>query len=56
VPKLTAAENVALPMEFAGRAEQERKLRARKLLDVGFLAVITQSSGVDVSPAESGCA
>jgi putative ABC transport system ATP-binding protein len=33
VPNLTAAENVMLPMEFAGRGKQERKLRARELLD-----------------------
>jgi putative ABC transport system ATP-binding protein len=33
VPNLTAAENVMLPMEFAGRSKQERKLRARELLD-----------------------
>jgi putative ABC transport system ATP-binding protein len=34
VPNLTAAENVMLPMEFAGRSKQERRLRARELLDV----------------------
>jgi putative ABC transport system ATP-binding protein len=33
VPNLTAAENVMLPMEFAGVAKGERKQRAQKLLD-----------------------
>jgi len=33
VPNLTAAENVMLPMEFAGVSKNERKERAQKLLD-----------------------
>jgi putative ABC transport system ATP-binding protein len=33
VPNLTAAENVMLPMEFAGVSKSERKERAQKLLD-----------------------
>jgi len=33
IPNLTAAENVMLPMEFAGRSKQERRQRARELLD-----------------------
>jgi putative ABC transport system ATP-binding protein len=33
VPNLTAAENVMLPMEFAGRPRQERRQRACHLLD-----------------------
>lgn len=33
VPNLTAAENVVLPMEFAGTGKAERKRRARQLLD-----------------------
>jgi putative ABC transport system ATP-binding protein len=33
IPNLTAAENVMLPMEFAGRGKQERRQRARQLLD-----------------------
>ena len=43
VPNLTAAENVMLPMEFAGRSKQERKLRARELLDVVELTGNKQS-------------
>jgi putative ABC transport system ATP-binding protein len=43
VPILTAAENVMLPMEFAGRSKQERKLRARELLDVVELTGNKQS-------------
>jgi putative ABC transport system ATP-binding protein len=39
VPNLTAAENVMLPMEFAGRPKAERKARARQLLEqVGLSA------------------
>jgi putative ABC transport system ATP-binding protein len=33
VPNLTAAENVMLPMEFAGISKNERRQRAKKLLD-----------------------
>jgi putative ABC transport system ATP-binding protein len=33
VPNLSAAENVMLPMEFAGAGKVERKRRARQLLD-----------------------
>jgi putative ABC transport system ATP-binding protein len=33
IPNLTAAENVMLPMEFIGRSKQERRQRARQLLD-----------------------
>jgi putative ABC transport system ATP-binding protein len=33
VPNLTAAENVMLPMEFAGLSKSGRKERAQKLLD-----------------------
>jgi putative ABC transport system ATP-binding protein len=33
IPNLTAAENVMLPMEFAGRSKQERRQRARDLLE-----------------------
>jgi putative ABC transport system ATP-binding protein len=33
IPNLTATENVMLPMEFAGRSKQERRQRARELLD-----------------------
>jgi putative ABC transport system ATP-binding protein len=33
VPNLTAAENVMLPMEFAGVGHDERRERARKLLE-----------------------
>jgi putative ABC transport system ATP-binding protein len=33
IPNLTAAENVMLPMEFAGRSKHERRQRARHLLD-----------------------
>jgi len=33
VPNLTATENVMLPMEFAGYGKQERRQRARELLD-----------------------
>ncbi len=43
VPNLTAAENVMFPMEFAGRSKQERKLRARELLDVVELTGNKQS-------------
>jgi putative ABC transport system ATP-binding protein len=43
VPNLTAAENVMLPMEFAGRSKQERRLRARELLDVVELTGNKQS-------------
>lgn len=43
VPNLTAAENVMLPMEFAGRGKQQRRLRARELLDVVELTGNKQS-------------
>src|ERR1700722_13885657 len=43
VPNLTAAENVMLPMEFAGRSKQERRLRTRELLDVVELTGNKQS-------------
>jgi putative ABC transport system ATP-binding protein len=33
MPNLTAAQNVMLPMEFAGRSKQQRRKRARELLD-----------------------
>jgi putative ABC transport system ATP-binding protein len=33
VPNLTAAENVMLPMEFAGISKSERKTRAKKILE-----------------------
>ncbi|HSX45994.1 MAG TPA: ABC transporter ATP-binding protein [Candidatus Saccharimonadia bacterium] len=37
VPNLTAAENVMLPLEFAGMPKSQRKDRARQLLEqVGF--------------------
>lgn len=38
VPNLTAAENVMLPMEFAGVGKRERRERARTLLDQVELA------------------
>jgi putative ABC transport system ATP-binding protein len=38
IPNLTAAENVMLAMEFAGRGKQERRQRARELLDQVELA------------------
>jgi putative ABC transport system ATP-binding protein len=43
VPNLTAAENVMLPMEFAGRPPQERRRRARELLDQVELTGTIQS-------------
>lgn len=33
IPNLTAAENVALPMEFTGRPKEERRRRAAALLE-----------------------
>jgi len=33
IPNLTAAENVALPMEFTGRPKEERRRRALELLE-----------------------
>ena len=47
VPNLTAAQNVMLPMEFAGRGKQERKLRARELLDMVELTGDKQSRKPD---------
>jgi putative ABC transport system ATP-binding protein len=43
VPNLTAAENVMLPMEFAGRGKTERKREARELLDLVELTGSKQS-------------
>lgn len=43
VPNLTAAENVMLPMEFAGRNKQDRKQAARALLDTVELTGNKQS-------------
>jgi putative ABC transport system ATP-binding protein len=56
VPNLTAAENVMLPMEFAGRSKQERKLRARELLDVVELTGNKQSASRASSAAASNSA
>jgi len=43
VPNLTAAENVMLPMEFAGCSKRERKLGAQELLDLVELTGSKQS-------------
>lgn len=43
VPNLTAEENVMLPMEFVGRPKQERRQRARELLDEVELTGAKQS-------------
>jgi len=43
IPNLSAAENVMLPMEFAGRSKQERRLRARELLGLVELTGSKQS-------------
>jgi putative ABC transport system ATP-binding protein len=43
IPNLSAAQNVMLPMEFAGRSQQERRLRARELLDLVELTGSKQS-------------
>jgi putative ABC transport system ATP-binding protein len=43
IPNLSAAENVMLPMEFAGRSKQERRRRARELLDLVELTGSKQS-------------
>jgi putative ABC transport system ATP-binding protein len=43
VPNLTAAENVMLPMEFAGYSKRERKLGAQELLDLVELTGSKQS-------------
>ena len=43
VPNLSAAENVMLPMEFAGRSKRERKLGAQELLDLVELTGSKQS-------------
>ena len=43
VPNLTAEENVMLPMEFVGRSRQDRRRRARELLDQVELTGAVQS-------------
>lgn len=43
VPNLTAEQNVMLPMEFAGRPKQQRRQRARELLDQVELTGARQS-------------
>jgi ABC-type lipoprotein export system ATPase subunit len=48
VPNLTAAENVMLPMEFAGRSKQERGYPHRSLapIPVLFASVTAQHDGL----------